>query len=110
LSRTHFLPGQFLYSLSRLTFRRHFIRYPCLGRSAWSSIRRTDAASRYTQPRAAQSPSLLVCANLVDHLSFFNALRLHGRHSEIERAIQIVHDRLAREVVCAVREAALEPG
>src|SRR5213595_2549944 len=45
---------------------------------------------------------------LVHHLSLFDSLRLYGCNSEIERAVHVFHDRVAREIVRAIGDAALE--
>ena len=110
LDEVHLSGGELLDRLSCLFFSRHFIRDPGVGGAARSGIRRADAAARDVQARAAQLSSFLVGANLVSDVAFFNALRLDGRHPEVQRAIEIVDDVFAGEVVRAVGEAPLEAG
>ena len=110
LDQVHLPGGELLHRLPRLVFGRHFVRDPGVGGAARSRIRRADAAAGDAQTRAAQLSRFLVGANLVRDVAFFDALRLDGRDAEIQRAIEIVDDVFAREVVRAVGEASLEAG
>src|SRR5262249_10879876 len=108
LDEIHFFCGEFPHCLSRFIFCRYFVRDSRISCGAWSGIGCTDTASRNVQHRSTESSPALVSADLVRYVSFFDALRLHGRDPEVQRSVQIAHDRLASEVICGIGETTLK--
>src|SRR5262249_22436773 len=79
-----------------------------IGRRARAGVRRPDAASGQHEPRAADASGSLVGADLVHDVALLDALRHHGGNAEVKRAVEIVENGLAGEILHRIAQPPLE--
>src|SRR5439155_27162020 len=94
------LPGHELAHIgARLLLGRDLLGEVGVDRIAGAGIRRPEPTAREHEARATETTFRLLGADLVHDLAALDALRHHPRNAEIERAIEILENGLALEVL-----------
>src|SRR4029079_6725920 len=96
------------YGAPPLLFRGDVIRDPFVSVRTRTGIRRAHAAAGGEQARAAEAACSLVFTNLECGVAGIDAFGNDGADAEVERAIEVVDDRLAAVVLRAVGGALLK--
>jgi len=110
LDEVDLLCGKLPHVAARLVVRRDVVGDAAIGLRARACVRRAHPAAGGEQTRAAETPCCLVIANPERDVAGIDAFRDDRADAEVDGPIEIVDDRLARVVLCAVGRAFLKAG
>ncbi len=102
------LGGELAHVAARLLLGGDLVGEIGVDRIARAGVGRPHAAAGEHEASAAKAAFGLLGADLVHDLAALDALRHHRRDAEIERAIEIIEDVLALEVLGEISQPALE--